>query len=426
MERTLESMKRNLSLLLAAVLTLALTACGASVSGESVDVNGAALRPEGEAAQIYEHDGLKLLVPMEYDALVVVDTSPDGALFSVAEKASIEFAKAQGDSYDGAGWLFSLRRIGEEELRELLCYDMSGMEAFAKDADGNHYVYCHPTDVRVVRDNYDDIEDWAALNEWAVTVPDAFIAENPGLSADKRGNTELDMYLARLAYMDNVNAALNGLDIGAVDAEPYLARLMNGVTFEPAEDIDAPDGEYLTLEFPDDDIGFDFFLTEGAERYIRRSWSDGFEIFYEASASAGAIVSEWYDALSAAIPDDLSETSGFTGEEFVGEWQDSVSQRAVMSVRKTDEVGAYDILVHWGGSYNSAVQWRMRAVSGAQDEILSYENGVKAELLFPDDGSEEQETILWDNGTGYLMFRDGFLTWYDEQEPQAADCRFVK
>ena len=73
------------------------------------------------------------------------------------------------------------------------------------------------------------------------------------------------------------------------------------------------------------------------------------------------------------------------------------------------------------------MQWRMKAVAGAQDEILQYENGVKAEITFPDDpNAPEQETLIWSNGKGYLRFRDGYLTWYDEKEPQAADCRFTQ
>ena len=62
------------SIVLAAFLTLALTACaatgtgtneqGVKISGESLDINDLALRPDGEAAKIYENGGMKLLVPL--------------------------------------------------------------------------------------------------------------------------------------------------------------------------------------------------------------------------------------------------------------------------------------------------------------------------------------------------------------------------
>ena len=77
-----------------------------------------------------------------------------------------------------------------------------------------------------------------------------------------------------------------------------------------------------------------------------------------------------------------------------------------MSVKKTDETGVYDVLIHWSGSYNSAAQWRMRAIADTQNEILYYENGVKAEVMFPDDAdAPEQETVVWENGIGYFRRR---------------------
>lgn len=449
------------SVILSAVLTLALTACAASgtgtkeqgvqIAGESVDVNGVALRPGGETAQIYENGGMKLLIPLEYDGLLTIETpqnDANGVLFSVSEKASIEAAKAQGDDYDGAGWLFDIGAVTEDALHEALCYDMSGMEVFAKGADGQYYMYYHPTDVRLVREDYTDkesIDQWTMLNEWAATVADTFLTENPGLTPEKRGNSELDMCLARVAYMDGVNYTISATEYGPMDgsgfdASEYVERLTNGVTFEYDDSAATPDGEYIVLSFPDDDMRFDFFRAEGKENYIRQVWSGDNAQLYKAvyddgGTKASVIMSEWYDALVTANGGWALDASGFTGEEFAGEWQDSVSQRAVLHIASSlemdemdvSELGVYSVAVHWGGSYNSAVQWRMTAVAGAQDEILSYENGSKVEITFPEDeNAPAQETVIWNDSAGYLMFRDGYLTWYDEKEPQAADCRFVK
>ena len=125
-----------LSLMLAMALSLA--ACGASggstvsVSGESVTVDDLALRPDGEAGKLYENAGLKLLVPLEYDEMLqteVPEESGDGMLFRVSEKASIEAAKAQGMETEGAGWLFSIGKIDEAAMRDLMLNtDLSGME----------------------------------------------------------------------------------------------------------------------------------------------------------------------------------------------------------------------------------------------------------------------------------------------------------
>ena len=438
--------KSSFYVVVAALLVLALAACGATgteapdadTSRENPEATDAVLQTTGEEGRVYENDGIKLLVPLEYDNLLFTDTARDNMLFSVSEKASMEAAKARGDEYDGAGWLFSIGTVSEDELHKMLCYGMSGMKVFAKDTAGRYYMYYQPTDVRIVRENYDNIEEdlnqWNTLNAWALSVPDSLLTDNPGLSAEKRGNSALDIYLARIAYKEDVHYTLSmtsygPMEPGDVDPMPYLDRLMNGATFA-YDGGEAPDGEYVVLYFPDEDTRFDFFLMGGKENTIRMLWADGSETFYKASFAdstieASGVMRAWYGALVEANLGEVLETSGFTGVEFVGEWQDEVSQRAMMSVKKTDETGVYDVVIHWGGSYNSATEWRMQTFAGAQDEILSYENGVKVEAAFSEDGTEE-DTVIWENGTGYLMFRDGYLTWYDEQETQAADCRFVK
>ena len=88
-ERIVEIMnyrkKSPFCIVIAVLLTLALAACaatgsetqGVQIAGESLDVNGVALRPDGEAARIYENGGMRLLVPLEYDALLVVDIPQD-------------------------------------------------------------------------------------------------------------------------------------------------------------------------------------------------------------------------------------------------------------------------------------------------------------------------------------------------------------
>ena len=172
--------KKQVFLLALMMLALfMLCGCGAiqetSISSSGDSVTDLALRPDGEAGHLYENDGLKLMIPLEYDELLITETPQDdrGArLFSVSEKASVEAAKATGMDYEGAGWLFSIERIDEATLRDLLCNtDLSGTEVFARDDLGRYYLYRHPTDVRYVRGNNDamaaDQGTWNALNEWA-------------------------------------------------------------------------------------------------------------------------------------------------------------------------------------------------------------------------------------------------------------------
>ena len=240
---------------------------------------------------------------------------PDGMLFTVSEKASVEAGKAAGhDTEWGDGWLFNIARTTEEAVNDMRCYDMSGIEPFAKDAEGNYYVYYHPTDVRFVRESNEamtaDQEQWTMLNEWAATVKDAFIEANEGLTAVSYSNTGLDICLARLAYMDNVpyTISANGeaaLEPGNADAAPFVEKLVNGVTFNAVDNLETPEGDSFILNFPDEDQYFEFYVSAGAENCIRHVIGSNYEQLYMATfedgtTKAGQVISDWYDALAAA------------------------------------------------------------------------------------------------------------------------------
>ena len=140
-------------------LTAALTAIGAA----AVSADGA-LKVNTR--------GIAFEIPEELSGLVTVDENdPDqNTIVSVYETASVEAAKAQGREDSGAGWIFSITAIPEARMRELRCGGMDGMSVFAED-DDLYYVYETPTDVRFVREQYEDIEEdqkqFTALNEWA-------------------------------------------------------------------------------------------------------------------------------------------------------------------------------------------------------------------------------------------------------------------
>ena len=303
-------MKRRLGITLTGLLVAALVVFALAACGESSE-------PEPTSSE-FTNDGMTLSVPVEYAELVAVETpdsSKEGRLFQVAEKASIEAAKEQGsedaDDPEGPGWLFSIGRVSEDEMHQMLTGDMSGGQVFAKDGEDNYYIFYHPTDVRLIRMDNEEMEasmdQWSALNEWAAGVPATFVKDNEGLTAETHGNTDLDIYLAKIAYGGEKDYTVSTLEYGplepnGVDPLPYIAPLLNGVTYEEADIKDAPDGEYVVLNFPGDEVRFDFFLAEGGENYIRQTWSDN-EMLYKAvfadeSIKASAVMQKWYDALA--------------------------------------------------------------------------------------------------------------------------------
>ena len=309
-------MNKTSAIIPAALLVLSLAACGTANTNKPAEtpaeaqttVEEAAVAATTETAETaaaeagtaaetgkttYTNQDYVLSVPDEYKDLVTVkvpEADENGILFEVYENASVEAAKKQGETDEGAGWLFSIGTENEQNIREQLCGDMSGRDIFAKTEGGTYFVKHHPTDVRIVREQYDNVEEdmkqWTELNEWGEKALDTFINENEGLIPEKHSNTELDIYLARIAYHNDVNYRIASLEAGVMepadtDPMPYVSRLMNGVTYEVADGVEAPDGEYVVLQIPDDGVRYDFFLAESGQGKSGKSMENLTRLFTE-------------------------------------------------------------------------------------------------------------------------------------------------
>lgn len=451
-ERIVEIMKYKkksvLSVVLAAVMVLSLAACAATgekssegfaISGESLDINNNALRPDGEASSIYMNADRKLLIPLEYNELLQTETpenDENGILFTVSEIASIEADQAQGGSGEGAGWLFSIGVISEIQLYDMLCNDMSGVDVFARDPDGTYYVYYHPTDVRMVRENYDDdesIELWTTLNEWAwSSVRDTFVAENDGLIAETFGNADLDIYLARAAFVDSTAYALSPstwrpVTANGVYAEPYVMRLIRNAQVEALdnETTAVPDGEYIFLNFPNDDMRFDFFLAEGSENIYRQVWSGNEQLFRinfaDGTTKASEIMQEWYDALAEA---DMMRELGYTPDDLIGRWAEKIAGRGVVTITQGAK-GMYDVLVEWSNSAAEQYIWEMTARPTGAGGVLSYENGRHLIRTYESDGKFTEE-VKYEDGTGEFYLNSAYeLMWRDDIDGAGENTVFV-
>ena len=277
-----------------------------------------------EGKKEYANDGFVLPVSEEYDALVRIETpenDPDGVLFRVTEIASADAAKAKGyDEDSGLGFVCDITRKDEEEVKKLLCDDMSGMDVFASDDEGNWFLFCHPTDVRAEAAEGADmetaLEKYAAVYEWAAgELSEDFVKAN-GLTEKKISNTDLDMTLARIACWDFRDYTLSTLEFGPaepgeVDPAPFLERL-DGM-YLAYTDEEAPAGEYCVLNLPKENRRFDFFPGEEAKNLVREVLTfedgeeDGEEIvtmyraeFPDDETTLSDVMNDWYQALVAA------------------------------------------------------------------------------------------------------------------------------
>ena len=270
-------------------------------------------------ATTLENGGYILTIPVNYAGRLnteLTEDAPEGTLFTAAEQASIDAAKAQGMDGDGAGWLFSIQEIRDAEAKQLLTGDMSGRQIFAKDEAGDHFLFCTPTDVRFARATTEemmaDMDVWSALNEWAWSVKDSFINDN-GLTPEHYGNSEIEISLYRAAYAEDAAYTLSTTAYGplepaeGVDAAAYVEQALKDVAFEYVDAEEAPDGEYVVLKLEGGDR-IDFFTGEGGN-YVRRvvDLGDGetYEYLFKAvydddSVVLHDIMEAWYMDLAAA------------------------------------------------------------------------------------------------------------------------------
>ena len=430
------------ALLLAAVMAVSPITCeadGISSLGVASDRERLVTRDSDENAsrtyKTYKSNGMKLSIPRTYGNLLVVDTPGTGkALFAVSEKASIDADKSQGGSGDGAGWLFSIGTISESQLHDMLQRDMSGTEVFARDDNGIYYAYYHPTDVRLVRKDYgnpDDMKVWTMLNAWARdTVRKRFIADNAALTAETYGNSGLDIYLARAAFAENTEYTISAsggapLHPTIVSPVPYAMRLLRNAQTEALDSSVAPEGECIVLNFPKDNVRFDFFLADGSENVYRQTWNGNEQLFRitfaDGKTRAAAVVKKWYDALAGAKD---MRALGYTPDDLIGRWAEKMAGRGLITITAKAK-GVYDARIEWADGAARQHIWEMTAHPTGEGGALYYENGKHIIRTYKNKHTFSDET-MYKNGTGKFYLNSAYeLMWEDDTDGSGDNAVFV-
>ena len=346
----------------------------------------------------------------------------EGALITVCENKSVEAAEAMGEYSEGIGELFTIERISEDTMHEMRTGDMSGEEIFAMDEDGMFYVFRTPTDVRMVRETPEEMEAdqeiWEALNAWAKDqVPSGILENSEELYPVRLTNTVVDQMLARVAYQDGTRYTVSTtefgpLEPGEVDPDPYAENLMSGC-FEPVEDAQAPDGEYVVLNFPEEGLRLDFFAAEGN---LVRVVSGEDETFYTAiipdpALSNAEIMQAWYDALAVAVG--KKEPTPIQALE--GQWVEEIAGRATVTFDTTVNPNAAIAEVVWPDGASVHHRWVM-AVTQGEDGKFSYTDGVYIVYSYDEEGNETLVSQDNDQSGTFELNEEGKLIWtYGEE-----------
>ena len=101
-------------------------------------------------------------------------------------------------------------------------------------------------------------------------------------------------------------------------------------------------------------------------------------------------------------------------EDFAGEWQDSVSERATMTASVEGDVVRFEI--SWADSADETSVW---TCSGTLDE--------DSVIRFTDGREEDNGTMVYENSEGVIALdENGAVYWYDTEFEQSATCKFEK
>ena len=111
--------------------------------------------------------------------------------------------------------------------------------------------------------------------------------------------------------------------------------------------------------------------------------------------------------------------------DIMGNYQDSLSQRATMSIMPLGDEDA-EVTIRWGNSAAETVEWHFSGPCVTDGGLtIEYNNGTKKILSAAEDGTIT-EKIEYENGTGVLAFDkdNNHPVWTDDQENTGARCVF--
>ena len=108
-----------------------------------------------------------------------------------------------------------------------------------------------------------------------------------------------------------------------------------------------------------------------------------------------------------------------------GSYSDETSQRATMTVEYDAEDKCFEIEVSWGTSASETKEWSMdAAIEGSKLVYSDCECEIKT---FNEDGIEQEDRDVYENGSGYFEIGDkGQLKWTGAADEECTGCVFVK
>ena len=238
------------------------------------------------------------------------------------------------------------------------------------------------------------------------------------------GESKLSGLLARIGNEENpVAFTLANTEYGVLEPmEGYMAifpELLARAELTPADASEAPEGEYVVLNFTEENIRFDFFY--GDETCLRQVNPDGSEEYFrvqmpENLSSAVMIMEAELDALAdmhGLVPpvEAVMPEEGWVLDSVNGAvWQ---SDRASLRVFLEDTEN-YKVQILWGSSAFETREWVYGCEYDAEAQTLNAAYVVCDDLTYDENGEEtrtnvyeaESEAVFALNEEGGLVLRN--------------------
>jgi predicted small lipoprotein YifL len=132
-----------------------------------------------------------------------------------------------------------------------------------------------------------------------------------------------------------------------------------------------------------------------------------------------AAPAEKTDAAEPAAPEGGEEDGQNPIMNFVGVY---ACDRASMTVEAADAKDGAKVTVTWSSSAAEHSEWAMTGTFDADKLTITYDDCVRTDVVFNEDGSVKSENVVYENGKGTITFSDGeklSLTWDDAEENMA-------
>lgn len=178
-----------------------------------------------------------------------------------------------------------------------------------------------------------------------------------------------------------------------------FVELLNDMTFEPTT-AEAPDGEYVVLAFPGENIRYDFFLGDVQENLFRLVKADGTEEMFKATVPEGrAEIGNVMDAWASSVADTLGLVPSVEAKMPDPGWiLDSVEGKVWVDDRASLEVFLedtenYKVLISWSSSAFEATEWTYACEYKAEDQTLNALHMIQEEVVYDEQGEETRKTL---------------------------------